>query len=94
MHPETGQWAVRTEHHADYPWICQEGDYTEYLSDVMVANWQDAVILTSGQVRVATNVEVANVLSELVDNARAMGEERTAVFLDGHAEIYRRAGTR
>lgn len=41
--------------------------------------------------RSALNAEVARVLGEMAETARNMGEERAAIFIDGHARIYRSA---
>lgn len=38
--------------------------------------------------RTALNTEIADVLNKMAETARAMGEERTAIFIEGHASIY------
>ena len=54
----------------------------------------DAIRAVWSVERSSRNAEIADVLGKMADTARAMDEERTAVFIEGHAGAYRPVVTR
>src|ERR1051326_501692 len=92
-----GRWAVLADPGDAEPWLTHPlqtpgGPITEavdWLSDAQVheSGWFEAA--PAAPSRAVLNAEIAAVLDKMIQTARAMGEERTAIFIDGHAGAYR-----
>lgn len=94
-----GRWAICADPGDSEPWLTHPlqspaGPITEavdWLTDEQVSEpgWSELPVGTTRPSRAVLNAEVASVLDAMITTAREMGEEHTAIFIDGHAMAYR-----